>query len=393
MTTSSGTADELHAIIRTRLRPAFPDFLACRSTAELHQLPRYQQLAADIRRVLETPQTGDFRSGPAPVRDWHRIAAWNIERGTQLEGQLHALRADPKLQDADVLLLIETDVGMARSRNLDIARTIARELGMCYAFSPCYLSLVKGSGVERHVDGENDLGLHGNAILSRYPLRDIRPIYLDNGTDKIASNEKRLGRQTSLAAVVEFPERAVPVAAVHLDAQSSQRHRVDQMRDILAALPAQGPVILGGDWNTSTYNSSRAFHAIAGFWLRVFMGVDNVIRNHYLHPERHFERDLFRLLAAQGFEYEQSNVMGGHTVFYDMRDPRAAGSLGEWVPGWCFPFIHWSLRNHGGRCPLKLDWFSTRGVQVRNPSIVHEPRDGSHVPLSDHDAIAVEVRL
>ncbi|MDX1979733.1 MAG: endonuclease/exonuclease/phosphatase family protein [Bryobacteraceae bacterium] len=386
MTTSS-------EIIRSKIRPAIPEFLKCRSTAELHQHPLYQELAPDLQQVLETPQTGDFRQTEAAPREWYRVVAWNIERGTQLNGQLEALRNHPGLKDADVLLLIETDVGMARSGNVDVARAMARELGMCYAFSPCYLSLVKGSGVERHVDGDNDLGLHGNAILSRYPLRNVRPIHLDNGTDKVASNEKRLGRQTSLAAVVEFPGQPVSVAAVHLDAQSSQRHRLEQMREVLAALPSQGPVILGGDWNTSTYNSSRAFHAICGFWLRVLMGVDNVIRNHYLHPERFFERDLFRLLRDRGFEYERSNVLGAHTVYYDMRDARAAGSLGEWVPGWCFPFIHWSLRNHGGRCPLKLDWFATRGVEARNPSIVHEKRDGSHVPLSDHDAVTVEVRL
>jgi len=49
--------------------------------------------------------------------------------------------------------------------------------------------------VERHVEGNNRFGLHGNALLSRYPIGDIRAIPLDNGVDKIAHREKRLGRQ------------------------------------------------------------------------------------------------------------------------------------------------------------------------------------------------------
>ncbi|MBL8178335.1 MAG: endonuclease/exonuclease/phosphatase family protein [Bryobacterales bacterium] len=386
------SVDQLHDLIRKRLAPAFPQFRQCRSSEELHDHPVYRQLAEEIRMALETPQCGDYRRGEAAAKERYRFAAWNIERGTQLQGQLDALRHDPFLRDADVLLLIETDVGMVRSGNADVARTMARELGMCYAFVPCYLSLVKGSGVERDTPGENDLGLHGNAILSRYPLREVRGIGLENGIDKIASREQRLGRQTTIAGVVDFPGRPMAAAAVHLCAQSSQRHRMEQMRSILDTMPADLPAVLGGDWNTSTYNSSRAFHAICGFWLRVFMGVDYVIRNHYLYPDNLFERELFRLLEARGYNYRDANLAGRHTVLYDMRDPRAAGSLGEWVPGWCFPFIHWSLRNHDGRCPLKLDWFAVRGVKAENPVILHEKRDGSHVPLSDHDAVGADIR-
>lgn len=385
-------AEEIQHLIRTRIHPAFGDFLSCRNSVELAAHPRYRELEREIRYALETPQAGDFRKAESPAKERYRFVAWNIERGTQLAGQLEALRTNPFLRDADVLLLIETDVGMARSGNVDVARTMAQELGFAYAFVPCYLSLVKGSGVERHVEGENLVGLHGNAILSRYPIANLRRVALENGIDKIASREKRLGCQTALGATIQFPQQSVATVSTHLCAQSSQRHRMEQMRQILDGLPA-GPVVLGGDWNTSTYNSSRALHAILGFWLRVMMGVDHVIRNHYLHPQRLFERELFEMLEKQKFDYRECNLMGEHTVHYDMHDPRADGSLREWVPDWCFPFIYWSLRNHNGRCPLKLDWFATRGVKAENPVVLHEPRDGSQTPLSDHDAIGVDVRI
>ena len=67
-----------------------------------------------------------------------------------------------------MLLATETDVGMARSRNRAVSQELARELRMQHVFLPCCLNPAKDQGVEYHVEGENDLGLHGNEILSRY---------------------------------------------------------------------------------------------------------------------------------------------------------------------------------------------------------------------------------
>ena len=343
--------------------------------------------------MLDTPEIGNFRrcrSAP-PARRQYRFVAWNVERGAQFEGQVEALLTHPILREADVLLLTETDSGMIRSGNRNVARALACALGMQYAFVPCYLNLTKGSGLEQDLPGANDLGLHGNAVLSRYPMGNIRPVFLENGVDIMASREKRIGRQAAIAADIRFPNATVTAVSVHLDAQSTQRHRYLQLRDVLDGIGNARAAVVGGDWNTSTYNSSHAWHAILGFWLRVLMGVDNVIRNHYLHPYRRFERDLFRLLEERGFDYRQCNRLGEHTVSYDVDDLRTTKALRDWVPGWCFHFIRWALRNHGGRCPVKLDWFATRGVRCRNPVVVHDVREGRAVPLSDHDAIVVDV--
>lgn len=220
----------------------------------------------------------------------------------------------------------------------------------------------------------------------------MRRIPLRNGIDKMAGREKRIGCQTALAAEIAFPNLPLTAVSVHLDAQSTQRHRREQMRDVLASLEP-GPAILGGDWNTSTYNSSHAVYAILGFWLRVMMGVDNVIRNHYLHPGRFFEKGLFAMLERHGFDYAACNQLGERTGCYSIADERAARSLGEWVPEWCFTFIRWALRNHGGLCPLKLDWFATRGLRAKAPVVIHDLREGRQAPLSDHDAIGVNLTV
>jgi len=371
--------------IREELAPHFERWARCGSTLELEADSVYRALAEVVRTVLETPETGSSRKVEAPARSRYRILAWNIERGSELDGQLEAFRNHEYLRSCDVLLLTEADLGMARSGNRAVAQAIARELEMDYAFVPCYLNLSKGSGVERHTAGENELGLHGNAVLSRYPIGRAWGIPLRNGTDKMAGREKRLGRQTAAAADIDFPNCRVSVAAVHLDAHSSQRHRSEQMRDVVNGMGAGRPLVLGGDWNTTTYDSSRAVYAILGFWLRVLMGADNVIRNHYLHPYRRFEKDLFALLDQRGFDYRSCNRLGEYTIRYDASDHRTRQGLGEWVPAWCFPFMRWALRNHGGACPLKVDWFATRGVRCENPVVVHE------LGLSDHDAIGVEV--
>jgi endonuclease/exonuclease/phosphatase family metal-dependent hydrolase len=387
----STPAEEVFRLIREEIKPYFPELVRCQSNEQLEANAVYRRIAPAIRTALDTPETGDFTQGSAAAQPRYRFVAWNLERGLELDGQLEAFRSHSYLSTADVLLLTETDVGMARSRNRDVAREVARELGFHYAFVPCYLNLSKGAGLEYYAEGENDLGLHGNTILSRYPLSKVHAIRLKNGTDKMAGREKRLGSQAAVVAEVEFPNYRLTAVCAHLDANSSQRHRAAQMRVILDNLDTQLPVVIGGDWNTSTYDSSHPIYAIPGFWLRVFMGVENVIQNHYLHPYNWFERDLFRSLERRGFGYRACNVIGERTGGYDAACMKTRQNLSEWVPNWCFAFMRWSLRNHGGRCPIKIDWFATRGVRAESPIVIHEFREGREVPLSDHDPIGVDV--
>jgi endonuclease/exonuclease/phosphatase family metal-dependent hydrolase len=378
--------------IQTNLRPHFDRYRSYRSTTEFLSSPLFLSTREDIEAALHTVYTGGFSSGMAPCKPQYRVLAWNIERGKELPGQIRAFRELPYLRDCDVLLLTETDVGMARSGNVDVARSLARELGLNYAFVPCYLSLVNGSGVERFIEGENHLGLHGNAILSRYPIREPRRIALRNGIDKMKSNEQRLGTQTALAATVELPGLHLPVACVHLDANSTQSHRALQMRTILEALPHDGPALVGGDWNTTTFDSSTAFRAIMGYWRCVFMGPNRVINGHFLHPYNWFEKELFDLIEHRGFDFRRCNSLGDHTIFYDVENIGTHKGLAEWIPGWCFPFIRWALRDHGGVAPVMIDWFASRQVGCSDPRVVHEVRKFEGRSLSDHSAIGVEVR-
>lgn len=376
-----------------KLLPMVTPLALRRNFTEVLADPLYRSLAPSIEGILGRVHQSDYRAADAPAKAHYRAVAWNIERGSRFDQQLDALQRDRRLDNCDLLLITEADAGMARSGNRMVAEDLARALGMAQVFAPCYLALGKGSGVERDAAGNNRFGLHGNALLSRYPIRDARAIALPNGVDKMAHREKRLGRQAAVVAIIDFPDRPVQAVSLHLDAQSTQRHRFRQMQGVLDQLDPALPTVIGGDWNTSTYDSSNATRAILGFWRRLLIGVDHVIRNHYLYPDRWFERDLFQLLENRGFDYRSANVPGAPTVQYDITDVRARRNLDEWVPAWCFTFIHWALRNHGGRCPLKLDWFAVRGLRAQEPVVAHDLTQNYGIPLSDHDPIAVDLIL
>ena len=384
------------------LRPHFRELARFNSTKALEGSALYARLRPEVERVLDGVELGGSARGAgaaAPGPGAVRATAWNVERGTHLDEIRRVLGEHEVLGRSDVLLLTELDYGMARSGNRHVAREVAEGLGMAYAFAPCYLNLTKGNGAEADAEGENGLALHGNAVLSRWPVGEARSVALPNGKDKMRGAEKRLGSQRAVVCRIEHPAGAFRAVSLHLDAHSSQRHRQRQMEvvlDFVESLTPRLPVLVGGDWNTSTYNSSRAVYSIAGFARRVMMGVGNVIENHYLRPENWFERGLFRALERRGYRFRELNEPGRGTLHYDVKDLAANTNMADWVPRWCFWWIDWALRDHGGRCSLKLDWFAGRGVEPdpsSPPRVVESLRGPSGEVLSDHDPIVLDFLL
>ncbi len=420
MKTLDAKTDSSPGVLQHGLNRHFAELLKFESTAELEASALWAEIREDAERVLKavvsetTASLGGVEKNP--VASHHpglrppllrqegssgsdiRALAWNIERGSIFDGIVTALTEHDDLSGKDLLLLTELDHGMARSGNRFVAQEIARSLGMNYAFAPVYIALQKGSGVEAEAEGENTRSIHGLATFSKWPMRNVHAIPLPNGKDKMWGKEKRLGRLRALIADIEHPAGTFRAVTVHLDAHCSRAHRRMQMKiilDHLDTLPAL-PSLIGGDWNTTTFNSQSSTRAIMGYWRRVCMGPKNVAKNHLPHPERYFERPMFTDLERRGYAFRSLNNLGTGTLHYHVESIEKNTNLRDWVPEWCFPFIFWAANRVGGSVSGRLDWFAGKGIKPAGPKAaqtIGNLIDENGTPLSDHDAIALDFTL
>lgn len=380
------------------LNQHFPELLTFESIGETERSEIYAKIRPTVERILGAvvgENFADIESRPSSA-DSVSALAWNIERGNIFEGILDALHHHEHLRNRDLLLLTELDYGMARSKNRFVARELAESLRMNYAFAPVYIALQKGSGVESEAEGENTTSIHGLAMFSRFPIRNAHAVDLPNGKDKMLGKEKRLGYLRALVADIDHPAGKFRAVTVHLDAHCSRAHRAMQIRMILDHLDTLPPlpVVIGGDWNTTTFNSQSSTHAILGYWRRVLMGPKRVVKKHFPHPDRYFERGLFGELERRGYDYKSLNELGAGTLHYDISSIEKNTNLRDWVPEWCFPFIFWAAGRVGGRVSGRLDWFTGKGITaIGKPLTVGNLVDASGTPLSDHDAIVLDFAI
>jgi endonuclease/exonuclease/phosphatase family metal-dependent hydrolase len=377
------------------LNKHFPALLRFESTAEFERSDVHSEIREEAERILNSVVREDLSEGPPQGGGRVQALAWNIERGTRFDGIVNALRSHEGMRGRDLLLLTELDHGMARSGNRYVAGELARELGMNYAFAPVYIALQKGSGVEADTEGENTASIHGLAMFSKWPMQNVHAIPLPNGKDKMRGKEKRLGWLRALIADIEHPVGTFRAVTVHLDAHCSRAHRRRQMQiilDHLDTLPAM-PTLVGGDWNTTTFNSQNSRRAIMGYWRRVLMGPRRVASKHLPHPERYFEKGLFGDVERRGYDFRSLNEVGTGTLHYHVESIEKNTNLRDWVPAWCFPFIFWAANRVGGTVSGRLDWFAGRGIKLApgpSPGTVGGLTDKDGTPLSDHDAITVD---
>jgi len=396
----SSDCDSDPSILDHDLAKHFPELLKFESTPEMEASEIYAEIRPEVERIMNAVVVEHLHNPKSKIQNPKSVSAlaWNMERGNVFEGIVDALTNHDELKDKDVLLLTELDYGMARSGNRFVAQEIARRLDLNYAFAPVYIALQKGSGVESEADGENTKSIHGLAMFSKWPMKNVHAVPLPNGKDKMWGKEKRLGYLRALIADIEHPAGTFRAVTIHLDAHCSRAHRHLQMKIILDHLDTlpKLPTLIGGDWNTTTFNAQSARRAILGYWRRVMMGVKNVVKNHYPHPDRYFEKGLFRELESRGYEYKSLNEVGAGTIHYDVSSIEKNTNLRDWVPEWCFPFIFWAANRVGGRVSGRLDWFAGRGLKVEpgtDPETVGDLVDDEGTPLSDHDAITLDFRV
>jgi endonuclease/exonuclease/phosphatase family metal-dependent hydrolase len=367
----------------------FDELRAFRTRKQLVRSELWRRISADVERVLDGLEYRNAAMA-APLDTTFRAAAWNIQRGAHLDRLISALRDDPTLSRADVLLLSEVDHGMGRSCNRHVARELAEALGMGYAFAVSYIALEEDFG-ENDAGLASTLALAGSAILSRAPFVRVINADVPAVRDKFGSSEKRLGRKRAVVASIATTKGPVTFAQVHLDSNANTRQRVTQLAAILDEADHLGgdggPVLLGGDLNTTTYQYSSTLRLTRDLLHKLLVtGFRGTVDN-YLTPDRRYETALFDSLAARGFVVDGFNERGGGTIRYDLNEPYAIAKVEKAVGRALTRWLARRLRPWNGVVAAHLDWFAGRGLRASAPRVVRLPGPAP----SDHDPIVVDL--
>jgi endonuclease/exonuclease/phosphatase family metal-dependent hydrolase len=332
--------------------------------AQLGDPEAHARITADLRLLHEV----ELRRPPASARSglegWVRVAAWNLQRGRHPAAMVDLLRRT----GADVVLVSEADVGMARTGNVDVPAALAEGLAMGSAFAVEFVELGLGDAAETAAvladgGGANERGLHGNAVLASVPMTAARPVRIELRGDWFSADrgEPRVGGRVAVVAQVELDGAPLTVASVHLESASDPADRAAQMAVVLDAVDEvagpDGAAVVGGDCNTF----GASFAELADHAALARLRAAEPTR--FAWPVAH--EPLFEIARGRGFEWVDANVAAPTT------EHTADGA----------PLHH----------PLKIDWFLTRGLEARRPTVVPALGPDGTV-LSDHRLLAVSVR-
>ncbi len=333
---SASTAQEKSASAATRAeQSANPDLLSFEDLVALASGAAPEgALGARFSALLNTPfvygETGNSDIQPhrptvTGLGTVLRVGLWNIERGLNFE-QIRSALGDPAefrpmiasqnlgrkeiiesqlttLQGVDVLILNEADWGMKRTEYRNVTQELAAALHMNYAYGVEFVEVdpVFDLGTEQvhltdaqedqrlqqdlQVDRNRYRGLHGTAILSRYPIERARilrlPVCYDwynkeyNAISKLekgrrwsaqklfserVERELRQGGRMALIAdisVPDLPTGHATIVATHLENKCPPECRRRQIQALLADVKTDNnPLVIAGDLNTTSRDNT-----------------------------------------------------------------------------------------------------------------------------------------
>ena len=176
-----------------------------------------------------------------------RVLSYNIHHGEGTDGKLDLERIAKLILDskADLVALQEVDKKVSRSQRIDQAAELAKLTKMHFAFGK---NISFGGGD------------YGNAVLSRFPIREIQNRHLPN----VNKGEQR----GALTVNVQVPGWKTPLlfTSTHWDHRREAEER-QQSAELLVemATDTELPQLLAGDLNTAV--GSKALEVLSARWI------------------------------------------------------------------------------------------------------------------------------
>ena len=210
--------------------------------------------AAALDRVRIGSPSGKLPDlGPIQKGQSIRVVTWNIERGLKYEKILEVLQDE---LPADIFLLQEVDLDARRTDFRDVARSLADELQMNYAYGVEFQELTQGKSGQP--------ALHGQATLTRFPITDARVLRFENQPKDWSRDwfQPREGGRMALVTRIQTPGAEFVIYNVHLESRGGDPGRALQMQEMLDDFQAARidlPLVVAGDLNTAKGTISPVF--------------------------------------------------------------------------------------------------------------------------------------
>ena len=388
----------------------YPDHQAL--IAELDRYQTKQELLASaeykkhqpyLEALLHTPKVFAAKCQPPILRDFLRVAHWNIEKGKHLDAVIDVILNHPALGYADLISINEADAGMNRSGQRFVAKELGEALGLHVAFAPSYLEFSKGYGDDLEMPGENTMALQGNAILSRYEIKNARVLSLPLCYDHFEHAEKRIGNRNALAVDVQIEGRDFCFVTTHLEVRNAPTCRAKQIATIVKELEKPGTpraAVIAGDFNTNTFARGGTLPTLQGL-ARMMLAKPEKLRDQLAHPQE--LEPLFTELHRHGFTERGFNT-DDVTCYVPLKILEDSGKL----PGFLTNVIQRQMARYDGQLDFRLDWIIGRNVKPlsegeqvdfisqvvsQNPQTITGLANSGGGRITDHDPIVTDLRI
>jgi endonuclease/exonuclease/phosphatase family metal-dependent hydrolase len=219
-----------------------------------------------------------------------KIVSYNIRwrSGDDLKKLNQLLQEDPEIGSAAIIALQEVDRKKKRTGNSNVAKLMADELGMHYAWA---------APPPAKAGDEEETGV---ALLSVYPLSEVRRIVLPH-----EGPNKR--RRVGIGATIEVHEQKWRVYSLHAETRIPVDKKMEQFKailDDLATYPSTMPAIVMGDFNTWEANADRkTIKLFTAAGMRTPFGAQNTFRRKIVIMPIEFRLDWVWLRGLEAASY------------------------------------------------------------------------------------------